>query len=152
MSFEFEPEFRAGVGDDRAALQGPDFGVEFRRLGDRWTHAIGGHEPGCALAQSASAPAGSEGPSRIVSPPYQGAQLHGPDAGSARCVLLTGLFFKHHCSAAVTLAGDPARRGRVLLDIDVADRCRSQVESLAATYLVGFDSGALAAADPERIA
>ncbi len=31
-----------------------------------------------------------------------------------------------------------------MLDIDVADRCRSPVESLAATYTVGLDSGALA--------
>ena len=77
--------------------------------------------------------------------------MHGPTTGSSLCLLLTGLSFSHHFSAAVTLSRDPQHRGGLLLDFDVADRCRSPVESLAATYLVGLDSGALEAADSDRI-
>ncbi len=89
---------------------------------------------------------------RVASPVYQELQLHGPGTGRSLCLLLTGSFFKHHFSAAVTLAMDPQRAGRIRLDYDVADRCRSPVESLAATYLVGLDSRALASADTGRIA
>ncbi len=147
-----ESELRASIGDETALLLSPDLLIEFRKLGDRWTHAILGHARGIALARSASIQTGSEDPAHVVDPVYQELQLHGPETGSSLCLLLTGLSFKHHFSAAITLAADPRRTGRVLLDVDVADRCRSHVESVAATYLVDLDSGALAAADPERIA
>jgi hypothetical protein len=67
-------------------------------------------------------------------------------------LLLTGLYFSHHFSAAVTFSTDPHLPAGDSLEFDVADRCRSPVESLAATYLVGLDSGALEAADRGRIA
>ena len=82
-----------------------------------------------------------EDPTRIANPVYQELQLHGPVTGSSLCLLLTGLSSNHHFSAAVTLSMDPARPGRVALDFDVADRCRSAVESLAATYLVAAHFG-----------
>jgi len=66
--------------------------------------------------------------------------------------LLTGLSFSHHFSAAMTLSRDPRHPSGIVLEFDVADRCRSPVESLAATYLVGLDSDALEAADRGRIA
>ncbi len=91
-------------------------------------------------------------PLRIANPVYQEVQLHGPVTGSSLCLLLTGLSSNHHFSAAVTLSMDPLAPGRVALDFDVADRCRSAVESLAATYLVAVTSGALMTADPHRIA
>ena len=46
------------------------------------------------------------------------------DAG--RCLLLTGTYFQHHFSAAVTLGIDPERPDSPVLDVDVADRCRAQ--------------------------
>jgi hypothetical protein len=145
-------EFHADLGDDQIELRGPAFGVEFRRLGDRWSHAILGQGAGIALARTISVQPEGEDPARVVAPVYQEAQLHGPENGASLCLLLTGLFFKHHFSAAVTLARDPLDDGRIRLEFDVADRCRSPVETLAATYLVGLDSGALTAADPDRIA
>jgi hypothetical protein len=52
----------------------------------------------------------------------------------------------------VNLFRDPEYPDRAVVDIDVADRCRGPVESLAATYLVRLDSGALVDASPEIIA
>lgn len=147
-----ESDLRSAIGDERATLLAEGLGLEFRKLGDRWAHAIVGPGPGRVLAESTSAPPGDEDPARVVSPVYQELQLHGPETGPSLCLLLTGLFFQHHFSAAVTLSRDPVQGRGVFLDLDVADRCRSRVECLAATYLVRLDSGALVSADPERIA
>lgn len=152
MSRSRVTEFHADLGDDQIGLRGRSFGVEFRRLGDRWSHVILGQEAGIAMAKTISVQPEGEDPARVVGPVYQEAQLHGAETGASLCLLLTGLFFKHHFSASVTLARDALHDGRFWLDFDVADRCRSPVESLAATYLVGLDSGALTAADPDRIA
>jgi hypothetical protein len=65
---------------------------------------------------------------------------------------LTGTLFKHHFSAAISLGHDSDRPDGMVLDVDVADRCRSSVESLAATYTVKLDSGKLASAGPDAIA
>jgi hypothetical protein len=67
-------------------------------------------------------------------------------------LLLTGLSFNHHFSAAATLSRDPHHPADILLEFDAADRCRSPVESLAATYLVDLDSAALESADRGMIA
>jgi hypothetical protein len=65
--------------------------------------------------------------------------------------LLTGNWFQHHFSAAVSLFIDHAVDRAVVFEVDVADRCRAPVEMLAATYVVGLDGGALVDAGPERI-
>jgi hypothetical protein len=152
MSRESETGFHAEVGDERASLQCLGFGAEFHRVGDRWTHTIFGCEPRVAWARSASVPSGSEDPARVGDPVYQELQLHENLPGSGVCLLLTGLSFNHHFSATVMLAPDPVQPGGIRLDFDVADRCRSNIASLAATYIVELDSGALADASPERIA
>jgi hypothetical protein len=152
MSADPEPEFHAEVHDDRVSLRGPEFGVEFRRVGDRWIDASLGPQPAIELVRPQLVNAGSEDPARVAHPVYQELHLHGPTAGSSLCLLLTGLSFSHHFSAAVTLSRDLHHPASILLDFDVADRCRSRVESLAASYLVGLDSGALEAADRGRIA
>lgn len=151
MSAAIDPEFHAEVHDDLVSLHGPGFGVEFRRIDDRWSEAILAAGSDFAVVRSQLVNPGGEEPARVAHPVYQEVQLHGPNAGSSLCLLLTGLSFSHHFSAAVTLSRDPQQRGGLLLDFDVADRCRTPVESLAATYLVGLDSGALEAADPDRI-
>ena len=51
----------------------------------------------------------------------------------------------------ISLGYDPDRPDGLMLDVDVADRCRSPVENLAATYTVRLDSGKLADAGPEAI-
>jgi hypothetical protein len=151
MSKSSGSDFRAEVREERVSLWGHGLGVGFDKSGDRWTDLILGQEPGIALAKSSSVRPENEDARRIVSPVYQEVHLHGTDAGPILCLLLTGRSFNHHFSAAVTLTRDASHPGGVLLDFDVADRCRSPVESLAATYLVGLDSGALVAADPVRI-
>lgn len=146
-----DSEFRTEVRDDLVRLEGRDLGLTFRRIGDRWLDAILGPGPATELAQAQIVPDGSLHPARVANPVYQEWQSHGPTEGPSICLLLTGLSFDHHFSAAVTLASDPPDRSSRLIDFDVADRCRSPVESLAATYLVALDSGALVAADPGRI-
>jgi hypothetical protein len=151
MSAAIDPEFHADVRDDLVFLRGPGFGVEFRRIDDRWSEAILGLGADIGVVRSQLVNSSGEDPARVAHPVYQEVQLHGATTGSSLCLLLTGLSFSHHFSAAVTLSRDPQHRGGLLLDFDVADRCRTPVESLAATYLVGLDSGALEAADSDRI-
>jgi hypothetical protein len=59
--------------------------------------------------------------------------------------MLIGQSGSHHYSAvfAATRGGDEAR-----LHVELADRCRTPVVSLAATYLVELDSGHLVDAGP----
>jgi hypothetical protein len=152
MTAEIDPPFHADVRDAVVSLRGEDFGVEFRRLDDRWSDAILGPGTVAGMVRSQVGLPGGEDPARVAHPVYQEVQLHGPASGSSLCLLLTGLSFSHHFSAAVTLSRDLGCPGCVLLDFDVADRCRTPVESLAATYLVGLGSGSIEAADPDRIA
>ena len=151
MSSGSEPVFDAEVYDDRVALSGPRFGVEFRRLGDRWTESILPAGLSIGLVRSQHVNPRGEGAGRVMHPVYQEVQLHGSERGSTVCLLMTGLSFSHHFSAAVSLSRDADDGSGVLLDFDVADRCRTPVESLAATYLVDLDSGALEAADSRTI-
>ena len=55
-------------------------------------------------------------------------------------------------SAVVTISDDPERAGGVIVDFDVADRCRAEVASLAATYLVRLGSSELRDAGAHAIA
>jgi hypothetical protein len=143
--------FHAEVGDDRASLRGQDFGVRFRRLGDHWSDLILVPGETDELASSHLVPPTSDDPSRVLNPVYQEVHLHRPEGGPNTCLLLTGRSFDHHFSAAVTLSTDPLQTARMILDFDVADRCRSPVQILAATYLVSLHSGALVDAAPDRV-
>jgi hypothetical protein len=140
------------VEDDHAVLSAPFLSLRFTRLGDRWSHCLACTRErgvGVAWSQSISLP---EDERRIISPVYQEVQRHDLAGGQSQCLLLTGLFFRHHFSAAVTLRRDPDSSASLELDFDIADRCRAPIESLAATYLVGLDSSALIEAGPGRIA
>ncbi len=130
---------------------GPGIGVGFVRTGDRWTHGLTiPDESGLEVARVVEGQ--SEGdPARVMSPVYQELQRHEPPGGTGLCLLLTGLWFGHHFSAAVSLTADPEQSEAVTLDFDVADRCRATVESLAATYVVPLGSGTLGEAAPDRI-
>jgi hypothetical protein len=85
---------------------------------------------------------------RIGNPLYQELVPHeqGHDRGRGVCALLTGSCFNHHFSGVYSLGWDQDAPERIVLDVDVADRCRGPVEKLAATYIV---SGALVAIEPE---
>ncbi len=146
MPTEFQ-SFRSDA-EDLLRVEGPGFTLAFHKEGDRWIESIRG-DSGELVRALIGEP---NDPARVPHPVYQEWQLHGPESGASLCLLLTGLSFTHHFSAALTIAADPVDPAAVRLDFDVADRCRSPVESLAATYLLDLGSNALASADPERIA
>jgi hypothetical protein len=138
--------------EDHAELHGPGLRLAFARTGAVWTHAISvSDEHGLELVRTVESDPDRDHPGRVVSPVYQELQRHHDAAGSSVCLLATGTFYRHHFSAVITLKADPDRQGGLMLDVDVADRCRAVVESLAATYTVRLDSGALAGACPEAI-
>jgi hypothetical protein len=75
---------------------------------------------------------------RIENPVYQELVPHelSSNPGQGICALLTGSCFDHHFSAVFSLGRDRHAPECVVLEIDVADRCRGPVEKLAATYFV----------------
>jgi hypothetical protein len=143
--------------DERLSISGPGWTVRFDRAADRWTHSFwfgsSDHEPAEVVGTVESLPERDD-PARIVSPVYQELHRHEPasDQTDGVCLLLTGHFFQHHFSAAISVFRDPDDPRYVVVDCDVADRCRSPVESLAATYLVRLGFSDLAGGDPHRIA
>lgn len=145
--------------DDRVVIHGPDAQLTFLRLGDRWIHHVsfGLREQtdaglGELISTEESDPRQGD-PTRVVSPVYQELHRHSfaGDDGRGVCLLLTGLLFHHHFSAVVTVTIDPDQDGAVVVDFDVADRCRAEVSSLAATYLVRLGSGSLRDADSKSV-
>ena len=148
--------------DDRVMVRGPEARVSFLRLGDRWIHhlsfgRLGPEHPDDApeeLASSEETDPRQDDPARVVSPVYQELHRHtfAGDEGRGVCLLLTGKLFHHHFSAVVTISDDPERAGGVIVDFDVADRCRAEVASLAATYLVRLGSSELRDAGAHAIA
>ena len=139
--------------DDQTDMCGRGLRIAFARAGAHWTHSLvlpGEH--GLEIARAVETDAERDDPGRVVSPVYQDIQRHRSAPGCGLCLLLTGTLHKHHFSAAISLGHDPDRPDGTVLDVDVADRCRSPVEYLAATYTVGLDSGNLARAGPEAIA
>jgi hypothetical protein len=146
------PDFQWQETDDRIAMSAGDLAIVFDRTGDRWTHHIeldrlALHE----FARAVESATESDAPARIASPVYQEIHRHDRPNQEGLCCLLTGLVFQHHFSAVVTLSGAALEPATFVLEFDVADRCRSEVETMAATYLVSLDSSDLADADPHRI-
>jgi hypothetical protein len=138
--------------EDGADMCGPGLRIAFARMGARWTHALVlPGEDGLEVARAVESDTDRDHPGRVVSPVYQDIQRHEGAHGQGLCLLLTGTFRKHHFSAAIHLGIDPDQPAALMVDVDVADRCRSPVENLAATYTVMLDSGKLAGAAPEAI-
>jgi hypothetical protein len=137
---------------DRNDMCGLGMRVAFARLGPLWAHALLlPLADGPALVQTVDNDPNHGDPARVVSPVYQEIRRHESGAGPGLCLLLTGTFFQHHFSAAITLGVDSERPDTPVLDVDVADRCRAHVVTLAATYNVRLDSGALIDASPQAI-
>jgi hypothetical protein len=146
------PEFRWQENDDRIVMSAAGLAMIFDRAGDRWTHRLEIGEPALGVnAKALEGDGGQDSPARITSPLYQEIHRHELAARTGLCCLLTGLLFQHHFSAVITLVADTARPEMLLLEFDVADRCRRPVETLAATYVLTIDSSALADADPHKI-
>jgi len=137
---------------DRTDMCGLGMRVAFKRVGPLWAHSllVPPEERG-ALVQTVESDPERGDPTRVVSPVYQEIRRHDTFGGAGRCLLLTGTFFQHHFSAAISLSVDPEWPDSPVLDIDVADRCRGHIATLAATYTVRLDSGALEDASPQAI-
>jgi len=133
-------------------MSGPGLRLALARIGDRWTHRL--EHPGedeIEVARAVESDIERDSAVGVVSPVYQEIQRHERALEPGLCLLATGRLFQHHFSAAVSLRIDPDRPESLVLDVDVADRCRAPVESLAATYSVRFDSSALVDAGPRVI-
>jgi hypothetical protein len=137
---------------DRVEMCADDVRVAFERTGALWTHSVtvsvGGET--LEIATSLESDPDRDDPRRVVSPVYQEVHRHPGDAESELRLLLTGTLFGHHFSTVATLQIVENKRDELTFDLDIADRCRSVVESLAATYTVRLGTGSLADASRER--
>ncbi len=144
--------FKFVTGEDRQMIVASGLRLTFLRAGERWSHALavgdGDSDQGLltGVAESVEGDPARGEPARVVSPAYQDVQPHFADGEV--CALLTGQSTPHHFSAVLTTRRD----GRsVVVEMDVADRCRARIDALAATYLVQLGSSDLIDADPARI-
>jgi hypothetical protein len=154
-----DAEFTWQQTDARCVIDGPGGRVTFVRNDDRWTQHLAfrtgpeAAEGATSLVSSVEAEPGREDSNWVVSPVYQELQRHEFAGDDIRgiCVLLTGHMHQHHFSAAVSLYRDLEAENFIVLEIDVADRCRAPVSALAATYLVRLGSSELADASQHAI-
>jgi hypothetical protein len=144
VGFHFERD------EGRRALRSPELRLTLRWSEDRWTHALelrpGAGGAWLKIATAIESDPARDDPARVVSPTYQDIEPH-PFEHGVRC-LLTGQAGPHHFSSVITLRSENAS---VLLDIDLADRCRAPVNALAATYEVLLAPGDLIDAGARRI-
>lgn len=148
------PGFDYRAAEDRQTILAPGLRMSFLRAVDRWTHALSlaihvgdlDEPPLVEIAATIESDPGRDDPARLVSPVYQDVQPH-LSGGEIRA-LLTGQYTPHHFSAVVSARRDGPG---VVVEVDVADRCRAPVEVLAATYLVQLGSSALIDADAGAI-
>ena len=133
--------------DESRAIVAAGLRLEFRRLSDRWTHAldVDAATGRRRLAQAVEADADRDDPARVVSPTYQ--EIHIQADGPAIRVFLVGQSGPHHFSAVFTV--EESAEG-IVIEGDVADRCRAGVMALASTYVVEATSGDLLDADAAR--
>ena len=152
-------QFVCDHGAEECVISGPGARITFVRSGDRWTHDLNlgvdsaASDVSQTIASTVETPSDHDDPTRIISPVYQELHRHEFSGDKLRgiCLLLTGRLFQHHFSAAVSHFLDPAEPEFVVLDYDIADRCRSPVSALAATYLVRLGSSDLVDADSSTI-
>jgi hypothetical protein len=142
--------FKFVTGEDRQKILAPGVRLTFLRAGDRWSHALavgdGDQNLLAGIAESVESDPDRDDPARVVSPAYQEVQPHFAEGNV--CALLTGQSTPHHFSAVVTARST----GEVIvIEFDVADRCRALVSALASTYLVRLGPGALIDAGSHRI-
>ncbi len=132
--------------------------LRFRRLNDRWTHAIEiGPGPWQTLAEAIEWTTAAEDSNRIVSPVYQ--EVHFQHDGDSVLALLVGLAGPHHFSAAVKVShrvsGPPESHdfGEELsestADFDVANRCRATIQAFDCHYKVHAPPAILPRGDSE---
>lgn len=133
---------------DRRVVEAAGFRLVFRWIGDRWTHALELDQAPSRrpIIRVLEGDTDREGPSRIVSPAYQ--QLQFQEVGNTLQALLVGQSGPHHFSGVFSVQeGD----GKVSVDVEVADRCRSEVLALASTYVVDLTTGSILEANPSTL-
>jgi hypothetical protein len=125
-----------------------DFRLDFHWRGDRWVHELAVASAGgfVRVVQSFESDPERDDPRRVVSPTYQ--QMEIQDSPNGPGALLLGQSGQHHFSAVFSVR--ELGRG-VEVEVDVADRCRTPVEALAATYKVLLATGDLQGATAERV-
>jgi hypothetical protein len=140
---------RLVAAEDRRTFEAPGLALTFFRQGDRWSHllAVGDGASAVEIARAVEAEPDVSDPARVLSPTYQ--ELHEHPVSEGLCVLLTGQATPHHFSAVVTARCDG---DAVVVEFDVADRCREAIDVLAATYLVALGSSGLEAGSAARVA
>ena len=130
---------------DSPTILTPRLRLSFVWTGDRWTHVLSIGER--VVARPVELDPSDEHPARVVSPAYQQMNFQdGPDG--SRQALLVGQSGPHHFSAVFTVRDDGRES---TIEVDFADRSRSPIEILAATYTVFLASGDLIEADDRRI-
>jgi hypothetical protein len=128
----------------------PDFRLTFLRLDDRWTHRIDvSPGPWQTFATPVEWTTAAESPLRVLGPVYQEVQVK--NEGDSVVALAVGQAGPHHFAAAVRVRHqytetEPTRAAGLVLSksvisFDVADRCRSAVESFDCRYVVHDESG-----------
>ncbi len=145
------------LAEDHQAIVAGAFRLVFRRAGDRWTHdlerRVRGEPAFATFARSFEGDPDRDDPEIVVSPAYQQITLQEAGPGTIQA-LLVGQSGPHHFSAVFEFTREILPRpddwphaeepGRVRIKVDVADRCRSSVRALAATYRLAATSGDLA--------
>lgn len=136
--------------EDVRSIVADQFRLSFHWTEDRWRHTIG-FETGTDLAPIIfSQEAGSDSStSPLLSPALQ--ELHvQQDPGESGTIqaLLVGKSGAHHFSAVFSVKEAP---GRVVVAVEIADRCQASQDRASSTYLVDLPAGNLLDAGPSSI-
>jgi|GEM_PF-1059580 len=151
LSTSAASEFRLEEDEQRIVIDAASLRLTFLKAGERWVHVLEIAELGTdsgfrEVAQTVESEIEGGDPTRVVSPAYQEIQIQ-PMAGGVR-LLLTGQLTPHHFSAVLTVS----REGDgIVVEFDVADRCRGPILALASTYLIPLGSGALIDANASHV-
>jgi hypothetical protein len=136
-------------GEGRRSIVTPSLRLTFHWDGDRWSHRLEDNATPVAfcLVRSIEAEPGEDDPARIASPVYQ--HLAFQRGASGVQALLVGQAGARHDSAAFTVREDAEG---VIIEADVASRCRSSESAPCCAYVVTAAPGDLREAGSDRIA
>jgi hypothetical protein len=135
--------------DDGWSIRALGLRLEFRWTGDRWTHSldVGSDDHYETIVRAFNIAPELENPASVVSPAFQQVEFQGER--DRRSALLLGQSGPHHFSAVFQVWERDNEAG---VDVDLADRCRYDLDRLACTYHVLLNSGELQSADDRSIA
>ncbi|MEW4567263.1 hypothetical protein AB1L88_05290 [Tautonia sp. JC769] len=130
--------------DERRAILAPGFRLSFTWTGDRWAHSLDvAHD--AQFRQIATSLEGEADEGRIVSPALQQLQFQqAHEHPEILQALLVGLSGAHHFSVVFTVQ---ETRDLICVSVEVADRCRLDLQALASTYAVDLPSSQIVEAD-----